>query len=192
MKKQPLVFENIKKGVTSMKLCKRFVSFLLCLVIMITGLVGYIPGSATDALLNENQSIADTQMRPESLSGSTIVDSNIAVGGTAQVGSEKIQLPDIVKEDINASQFIGRSPAKETNLNTFVFKNQDGTQTMKVYSHPVKYIDEIGGIQDISTGIKVNKDAFYQDVLNNRKEPFCSSCKASLSGYTENITIPGN
>ena len=95
-------------------------------------------------------------------------------------------------EDINASRFIGRSPAKETNLNTFVFKNQDGTQTMKVYSHPVKYIDEIGGIQDISTDIKVNKDAFYQDVLNNRKEPFCSSCKASLSGYTENITIPGN
>ena len=124
-----------------MKSQQRLTSFLLCLVIMITGLAGYVPGSATDALLNESQSIADTQMRSETLLGSTIIDSHIAVGGTAQVGSEKIQLPDIVKEDINASQFIGRSPAKETNLNTFVFKNQDGTQTMKVYSHPVKYID---------------------------------------------------
>lgn len=44
MEKQPLLFENIKKGVTSMKLQQRFASFLLCLVIMITGLVGYIPG----------------------------------------------------------------------------------------------------------------------------------------------------
>ena len=89
-----------------MKLQLRLTSFLLCLVIMITGLAGYIPGLASDALLNENQSIADIQGKSETLADSTIVDSNIAVGGTAQVGSEKIQLPDIVKEDINASQFI--------------------------------------------------------------------------------------
>ena len=102
MKKQPLLFENIKKGVTSMKLQQRIASFLLCLVIMITGLVGYVPGYATETLTNGNLSMANSQIESETLADSTIVDSNIAVGGTTQVGSEKIQLPDIVKEDMTA------------------------------------------------------------------------------------------
>ena len=158
MKKHPLLFENITKGVTYMKLCKRFASFLLCLVIMITGLVGYIPGSATDALTNGNLSMANSQIESETLADSTIVDSHIAVGGTAQVGSEKILLPDIVKEDINASQFIGRSPAKETNLNTFVFKNQDGTQTMKDPENvDAQYRTEFSIKALTDAGMEVNK-----------------------------------
>ena len=135
-----------------MKLQQRLTSFLLCLVIMITGLAGYVPGSATDALLNEN----------------------------AAVGSEKIQLPDIVKEDINASRFIGRSPAKETNLNTFVFKNQDGTQTMKVYSHPVKYIDEKGKVQDISTDIKLKANGTFETKANSIKTTFSKVLKDGI------------
>ena len=189
MKKQPLLFENIKKGVTSMKLQQRFASFLLCLVIMITGLVGYIPGYATETLTNGNLSMANSQIESETLADSTIVDSNIAVGGTAQVGSEKILLPDIVKEEINASQFIGRSPAKETNLNTFVFKNQDGTQTMKVYSHPVKYIDEKGRIQDISTDIKVNKDGTFETKANSIKTTFSKVLKDGITLKHDMVNI---
>ncbi len=163
-----------------MKSQQRLTSFLLCLVIMITGLAGYVPGSATDALLNESQSIADTQMRSETLLGSTIIDSNIAVGGTAQVGSEKIQLPDIVEGDISSSQFIGRAKEKETNLNTFVFKNQDGTQTMKVYSHPVKYIDEKGKVQDISTDIKLNANGTFETKANSIKTTFSKVLKDGI------------
>ncbi|MBQ5761809.1 MAG: hypothetical protein IIW02_03235 [Clostridia bacterium] len=85
-----------------MKLQQRIASFLLCLVIMITGLVGYVPGYATETLTNGNLSMANSQIESETLADSTIVDSNIAVGGTTQVGSEKIQLPDIVKEDMTA------------------------------------------------------------------------------------------
>ena len=172
-----------------MKLQQRIASFLLCLVIMITGLVGHIPGYATETLTNGNLSMANSQIESETLADSTIVDSNIAVGGTAQVGSEKIQLPDIVKEDINASQFTGRSPAKETNLNTFVFKNQDGTQTMKVYSHPVKYIDEKGKVQDISTDIKLNANGTFETKANSIKTTFSKVLKDGITLKHDMVNI---
>ena len=172
-----------------MKLQQRFASFLLCLVIMITGLVGYIPGYATETLTNGNLSMANSQIESETLSDSTIVDSNIAANETAAVGSEKILLPDIVKEDINASQFIGRSPAKETNLNTFVFKNQDGTQTMKVYSHPVKYIDEKGKVQDISTDIKLNANGTFETKANSIKTTFSKVLKDGITLKHDMVNI---
>ena len=172
-----------------MKLQQRIASFLLCLVIMITGLVGYVPGYATETLTNGNLSMANSQIESETLADSTIVDSNIVVGGTAQVGSEKIQLPDIVKEEINASQFIGRSPAKETNLNTFVFKNQDGTQTMKVYSHPVKYIDDKGKVQDISTDIKLNDNGSFETKANSIKTVFSKELKDGITLQANNVNI---
>lgn len=69
--------------------------------------------------------------------------------------------------------------------------------TAHVFGMPVVY-NNAGHDKDNATHCVMEKFdssnayAFYQDVLNNRKEPFCSSCKASMSGYTENITIPGN
>ena len=172
-----------------MKLQQRFASFLLCLVIMITGLVGYIPSYAFETLSNENLSMANSQMKSETLADSTIVDSNIASNETAAVGSEKILLPDIVKGDNDASRFIGRAKAKENSLNTFVFKNQDGTQTMKVYSHPVKYIDEKGNIQDISTGIKVNNDGTFETKANSIKTVFSKELKDGIMLQANNVNI---
>lgn len=37
-----------------------------------------------------------------------------------------------------------------------------------------------------------NAYAYYQDVLNGIKRPFCSSCEESMLSYTSNISIPGN
>lgn len=77
------------------------------------------------------------------------------------------KLPAIV--DVNEAaehKYIGRVYEEENDLNTFVFKNEDGTNTMRIYSHPVKYTDENGEIQDISLDIKKNIDGSFSTADN--------------------------
>lgn len=53
---------------------------------------------------------------------------------------ESFTLPDIAeKEEALEHGYVGRVEAEETDLYTMVFRNGDGTNTMRVYSHPVKY-----------------------------------------------------
>lgn len=73
--------------------------------------------------------------------------------------------PDIVSADELAENgYIGRDKSAENNLNTFVFENSDGTKTMRVYSHPVKYIADDGQIKDISLEIKENANGAFSTV----------------------------
>lgn len=70
---------------------------------------------------------------------------------------EKFEIPDIVSvAEVERYGYIARDKEAEEDLNTFVFKNADGTNTMRVYSHPVKYIDETGKTNDISLDISPN------------------------------------
>ena len=49
----------------------------------------------------------------------------------------------------------------EENLYTFVFRNADGTGTMRLYSHPVKYIDSEGETRDITLDVKEDGNGGY-------------------------------
>ncbi len=72
------------------------------------------------------------------------------------------ELPAIVdEEEAVQNGYVGRAYAEEKDLYTFVFQNKDGTNTMRVYSHPVKYTDSDGNIQDISLKIKKNGDGSF-------------------------------
>ena len=74
---------------------------------------------------------------------------------TNTVGNAALDLPDIVDSaEAIENGYIGRVEAEEKDLNTFVFANGDGTNTMKVYSHPVKYIANDGSVRDISLDIE--------------------------------------
>lgn len=65
------------------------------------------------------------------------------------------ELPDII-EPVEAEEncYVGRLKDAENDLNTFVFAGSDGTNTMRIYSHPVKYIADDGSVRDISLDIK--------------------------------------
>lgn len=64
------------------------------------------------------------------------------------------ELPDIVDAaEARKNDYIGRVKSEEKDLNTFVFANGDGTTTMRVYSHPVKYSAADGSVRDISLDI---------------------------------------
>lgn len=81
-----------------------------------------------------------------------------AVADTTATGSEVFELPDIVDSvEAKENDYIGRVEAEEKDLYTFVFANGDGTNTMRIYSHPVKYLADDGSIRDISLNIEAKR-----------------------------------
>lgn len=98
-------------------------------------------------------------------------------GKTAEVVTQEPlvpqeDIPPAVGKELAAERgHMLRLRASEGNLNTVVFRNQDQTQTMYVFDHPVKYVNTVGEIKDISIeianstkehGAFVTKDAYVQ------------------------------
>ena len=70
-------------------------------------------------------------------------------------------------------------------LNTIVIDNGDGTHTMTLYDHPVKYVDEKGDVQDISLEIASAADGSYKTKANNIQTVFPKK-------ISDGITLSGN
>lgn len=71
-----------------------------------------------------------------------------------------LSLPDIITEAEAAENgYVARVSAAETNMNTLVFRNADGTNTMRIFDHPVKFEDG-GTVKDITLGIKASRGGF--------------------------------
>lgn len=86
------------------------------------------------------------------LSGFAPVNAVNEAGANSDSVSE---LPDIIDSaEAEEHDYIDRVQAEENDLYTFVFANRNGTNTMRVFSHPVKYVDEDGTIRDIALDIK--------------------------------------
>lgn len=76
--------------------------------------------------------------------------------------SDGYTAPDIIdKDEFWKNEYVGRVLEDEKDLYTFIFKNGDGSNTMRVFSHPVKYVDEKGETRDISLEISANKDGSF-------------------------------
>ena len=116
-----------------MKHYRKLLSLLLIICISMTMLTGYIPVNA--------------------------------VTPATETPSENItpfELPDIVDTaEAEEKDYIGRVKTEEKDLHTFVFANGDGTNTMRVYGHPVKYIAKDGTIRDISLDVKAKADGGF-------------------------------
>ena len=72
--------------------------------------------------------------------------------------AEAFVLPDIVKGEQGSELYTARVKEQETNLNTLVFEKQDGALEMRLFDHPVKYVDEKGETKDITTDVKPTAD----------------------------------
>lgn len=103
--------------------------------------------------------------------------------------SEEIQEPQFVNPDLFVqSDHAERLHADEGNdLNKLVFRNQDGSKTMYLYDHPVKYRDELGQTHDISLEIVDTEDSAYP--FRTKANSVVTSFPASLS---DGITLSGN
>ena len=116
-----------------MKHYRKLLSLLLIICISMTMLTGYIPVNA----------VTPTPEPPlESIT--------------------PFELPDIVDAaEAEEKGYVGRVKTEEKDLYTFVFANGDGTNTMRVYGHPVKYVAKDGTIRDISLDVKAKADGGF-------------------------------
>ena len=116
-----------------MQMHKKIISVLLVIVLMFTS---FTFTSTAEETLPELQSSLDSVDYTEN-------------------SAEELVLPDIIEQnDVQAAEkYEARAQSFETSLNMFVFRNNDGTYTKKIYSHPVKYIDDTGAVRDITTDI---------------------------------------
>lgn len=118
---------------------------IISLVVIICMCVGVLPAT----------SVATTQDSLDSV-GISIYD---VIAGLARPDEfvETIN-PDEVPEIIDYQTALLRNHVErlyneEDTLNQLIFRNADGSKTMYLYNHPVKYIDENGCVQDISLEI---------------------------------------
>lgn len=94
------------------------------------------------------------------LGGLALVEEPVKESGISR--EEFFELPAIVDEDEALQNgYIGRVYAEEKDLYSFVFQNEDGTNTLRTYSHPVKYVDSVGKVRDISLKIREKKDGSF-------------------------------
>ena len=127
---------------------RRFLSTLLALAILLS-CVGWTPSRAEEAMPELQMEQSQTAEPMES-----------AVY-TEQMARE--ELPEIVAQEAPVNHgHVGRLENEEAdNLNQFIFLNQDGSKTMYLYDHPVKYRDEAGKVHDISLNIADTDDTAY-------------------------------
>lgn len=151
-----------------MRMRKRILSVLLAAVLMCTS---FTYTSSAQKTLTEMQKTADNAgLKSE---------------------SEEFILPDIVKkEDFNeTAKYSDRAEFYETDLNMFVFRNNDGTYTKKIYSYPVKYIDDAGEIKDITTDIKKLSDGRFETSCNNIITTFSQNLSDGIILSYDDISV---
>ena len=101
--------------------------------------------------------------------------------------NDELMFPDIVDAaEAKENDYVSRVKAAEKDLYTFVFANSDGTNTMRVYSHPVKYIADDGSVRDISLDIKAKKGGGFVTADHEITTTFESKLTEGISlGYND-------
>ena len=149
-----------------MKKCCKILSFLLVICLLFTAFTGFISVPEEDAKL------------PEPITADLSSD------------AEDFTLPEIVdaQEAIDYGYAARDRIAEATDLNSFVFLNSDGTSTLRLYDHPVKYIDETGTIQDITLTIEKHNDG-YQTADNAIVTTFAQKLSDGITLTGEDVTV---
>lgn len=164
-----------------MKKSTRFISFFLAMVMILS-----LFTTVASAEESENSKEIETQQ-----SDNTTTTQPIQVEIFEDYESFDVQkAPDIITAaEIAQNGYIGRVKSHEKDLYTLVFRNSDGTNTKKIYSHPVKYVDDTGVVRDISLEIAQNKDGSFSTASH---EIITTFEKNPLNGITldyEDVSI---
>ena len=108
---------------------------------------------------------------------------------TQKPTAEAFVLPDIVKGEQGSELYTARVKEQETNLNTLVFEKQDGALEMRLFDHPVKYVDEKGETKDITTDVKPTADGGYQTAQNAVVTTFSKNLNDGITLKKDSIHI---
>jgi len=93
----------------------------------------------------------------------TLADTASPAKSAQPSATEPTQLPEAAEQEATRGKdHVARLHGEEgDHLNNLVFLNEDGSKTLYLYDHPVKYRDESGEIHDISLDIADTDDTAY-------------------------------
>ncbi len=90
---------------------------------------------------------------------------------------------------VNSANVDDQMMAAETDLNTIVTDNGDGTHTMQIFSHPVKYVDAAGLVQDISLDVTQSANGSYVPASHSIQMTFPRSLSDGITMEYEDVDI---
>ena len=118
---------------------------------------------------------------------------NYAAEDTRQAEPLKAEeIPQIVGPEAAAEKgHIKRLYEKEQSLNSFVFKNTNGTESFYCYAYPVKFMDKNGAIRDIKLDITedAQKTGAFITEQNSIKTEFSKKLTDGISLRQDGISI---
>ncbi len=118
------------------------------------------------------------------------VTPDAAPAEAADAGEPAFALPEIVgAKEAKENGYVARIRSEETNLNTLVFQNEDGSHTMRLYDFPVKYIDEKGETVDISLDLKEAGDGGFRSNRHTVDVKFSKNISDGISLTYGDISI---
>ena len=114
----------------------------------------------------------------------TVLPLGVSAADTVTVTPEA-ETRDVTLEATDNTKDMRVRTEEGAGLNTIVIDNGDGTHTMTLYDHPVKYVDEKGDVQDISLEIASASDGSYKTKANDIQTVFPKK-------ISDGITLSGN
>ncbi len=187
-----------------MKKKLKITSFILSLILIIV----CVPTSTISGINdiedeNDNELSNQDQISTDPISDSEIIESETLdqlkyLPDDAKPISELKEMSvdtDSLPEFINATAalekgHVNRLYSSEGNLSTVVYQNNDGTESIYLFSRPVKYIDETGKVSDKSSAITSIENITYSYAsLNNSIKTYfpksiLSGLKLQYKGYS--------
>ena len=109
--------------------------------------------------------------------------------------NDSIDIPDIIdEEEISRNGYVAREKDLEKDLYTLSFLNKDGTHTMRVFDHQVKYFDKSGSIKDISLNLDENEESYISaenDIITRFPKVLYEGISVALNN-DKIIILPSN
>lgn len=101
------------------------------------------------------------------------------------------RLPDVISQDeVIENGYIARLKEDEKgHLNRLVFQNADGKKTLRLFNHPVKYIDKNGDIRDISLEITAKTGGGFKTAANSVVTEFSPKLSGGITLTHDDVNI---
>ena len=134
-----------------------------------------------------------TQMMPDAVTGDVIVGNEIA-GATSL---EDLSYENEPVKVLNGTSWVNVTPSDneaiqsqvDYSLNTTVTDNGDGTCTMELYDYPVKFINAVGEVEDISLEIASASNGSYKTKANDIQIVFPKKISDGISLSGKGVSV---
>lgn len=115
----------------------------------------------------------------------------IADESKQEVENQELDMPEIIEPvEVIENKYVGRLRDEEKgNLHKLVFKNEDGSKTMRVFNHPVKYIDKNGVTRDITLDIEAKTGGGFKTAANSIQTVFGKNISEGITLSHEDVSI---